>query len=503
MGLFIILLVCVIGQVMNGPLPPSIQIKFPGLTKLAGGEETWSPNLRGAPSSITNINPDSDIPMMEGDILIHPRGRSAINCVSCLWPKSADGTVLIPYNLSSGYSQQQVSLFQNSLQEFHTLTCIRFVPRTTEKDFISILSTGGICASFIGRIGGEQQVYLDSGSCMSRGTIQHELEHNVGFFHEQSRSDRDDFVTIMTQFISPDKIGNFDKMDTNNVGLEYDYGSVMHYPGNAFSNTSGQATIVPKPNPSIPIGQRIGLSPLDVSKINRLYQCDDSGLLLNSANGTVTSANYPSTYPNNSTSVWLIRTPSGQVSLQFIAFDVQFSTDCVSDYIKIFDGPSEASPVLLDRTCGMGLIPQLISSTSQMLIEFVSDTSITATGFKATYTAVQCGGAFYAPGKNFTSPGYPAAYSPNMNCIWKITAPAGYKISLTLHDFMMESAPNCKYDSLSIYDGADTSSVLMVKYCGTKSARTFNSTGNAQITVYILSCVRAPNSLFISFIKGF
>lgn len=40
-----------------------------------------------------------------------------------------------------------------------------------------------------------------------------------------------------------------------------------------FSNTTGKATIVPIPDASVHIGQRQGLSNLDVAKINKLYNC--------------------------------------------------------------------------------------------------------------------------------------------------------------------------------------------------------------------------------------
>ncbi|CAH2326741.1 vomeronasal type-2 receptor 26-like [Pelobates cultripes] len=467
MGIYIILLLCVIGPVLNVPLPPNLQIMFPNLKTL-----------------------DSKIPTIEGDILIHPSGRSAINCASCLWPKSANGAVIVPYNLSSSYNTQQVSLFNSSMQEFHTLTCIRFVPQTTEKDFLNIVATGD-CSSFIGKVGGGQVVNLAASGCMSKGTIQHELEHNLGFYHEHSRSDRDDYITIMTEYISPG-IHQFICLSTNNLGLEYDYGSVMHYPRYAFSNSSGNNTIVPKPDPSVPIGQRYGLSPLDVSKINRLYQCDVCATLLNTIKGTLTSANYPSAYPQNSRCVWLIRIQSGKDTeviykksrSTFNAFDVQSSPGCVSDYIKIYDGPSKTSPLLLDRSCGSGVVPLLMSSASQMLIEFVSDGSLSATGFKATYTSdsgLQCGAIFYALANNFTTPNFPYNYPPNMNCIWKIIAPAGYKIKLTLKNLVLEDAfaNSCSYDSLSIYNGLDTSLGPSQILCGIISSRTVYSAGNS------------------------
>ncbi|XP_075700638.1 embryonic protein UVS.2-like [Rhinoderma darwinii] len=244
----------------------------------------------------------------EGDILI-PSGRSAIKCKGCLWPKSSDGTVIVPYTLSSKYSNWHRNLFNTSMQEFEKRTCVKFVPRTAEKDFLNIGSSGG-CTGYIGRVGGSQFVGLAINGCMYKGIIQHELNHALGFYHEHTRSDRDDYVTIMYENISPDETENFDRQDTNNLGLAYDYGSVMHYDKYAFTINAGQPTIVPKPDPNVPIGQRDGLSVLDVAKINRLYQCNVCATLLNNNTGSLTSANYPSAYPNNANCVWLIRTPS-------------------------------------------------------------------------------------------------------------------------------------------------------------------------------------------------
>ena len=38
------------------------------------------------------------------------------------------------------------------------------------------------------------------------GTVQHEMLHALGFFHEQSRTDRNDFVTINLDNVEEGKI---------------------------------------------------------------------------------------------------------------------------------------------------------------------------------------------------------------------------------------------------------------------------------------------------------
>ncbi|KAG8544589.1 hypothetical protein GDO81_022217, partial [Engystomops pustulosus] len=183
--------------------------------------------------------------------------------------------------------------------------------------------------------------------------------------------------------------------------------------------------------------------------------------------GVFTSANYPSPYPHKSNCVWLIRTPAGQVALQFSAFDIQSSGSCAYDYIKIYDGPSKSSPVLMDRTCGSGieLVPLMVSSSNQMLVEFVSDETVANTGFKATYTAIQCGGAYYASTKTFSSPGYPSNYAPYLDCGWIITAPAGYKITLSVKDFAVETETKCSFDYLAVFDGPNILYPMIGKYC--------------------------------------
>ena len=59
------------------------------------------------------------------------------------------------------------------------------------------------CYSKVGKQQAKEQVVSLDDGCIHRGTIMHELMHVVGFWHEQSRTDRDDFVIILVNNISP------------------------------------------------------------------------------------------------------------------------------------------------------------------------------------------------------------------------------------------------------------------------------------------------------------
>ncbi|KAK2718961.1 hypothetical protein QYM36_006092 [Artemia franciscana] len=174
-----------------------------------------------------------------------------------------------------------MAIIEASFEEYHTKTCVKFVPRTDETDYIDIQSEQTGCWSYVGRIGNVQVVNLQTpecefcGSCVRyTGTPIHELMHAIGFFHEQSRWDRDDYVTIFEENIDSDKLNNFDKYEEDRItafGQPYDWGSVMHYSEYAFSN-NGEPTIVSKPE-GTPLGNDEGLTDVDAAKINAMYNC--------------------------------------------------------------------------------------------------------------------------------------------------------------------------------------------------------------------------------------
>ncbi|CAJ0961239.1 unnamed protein product [Ranitomeya imitator] len=164
--------------------------------------------------------------LKEGDVAVDLR-RNARKCNTCKWPKNANGIVPVPYTIDSQYSASEVSLINDALKEFEVMTCVQFVNRISEADYLSI-EPGTGCWSYIGRILGKQTVSLARPSCMVYGVIQHEAMHNIGFFHEHTRMDRDNYIDILWQNMDKAYYSNFDVADGNTFSIPYDYASVMH-----------------------------------------------------------------------------------------------------------------------------------------------------------------------------------------------------------------------------------------------------------------------------------
>ncbi|KAG7272247.1 hypothetical protein CRUP_001525 [Coryphaenoides rupestris] len=221
---------------------------------------------------LTSNNGSSEF-LLEGDLVL-PTTRNAMKCwnSNCLWRKSSNGLVTIPYTVSSAFPSRDKSKIENAMKAFHQRTCIRFVPRRNQNDHISFENRDG-CYSSLGRTGGRQVLSLNRQGCMYYGIIQHEINHALGFQHEQTRSDRDQYVRINWQNIEPRMAYNFHKQNTNNLNTPYDYSSIMHYGRTAFSIQYGRDSITPIPNPRVQIGQRKGMSRTDIRRINRLYKC--------------------------------------------------------------------------------------------------------------------------------------------------------------------------------------------------------------------------------------
>ncbi|XP_031562135.1 uncharacterized protein LOC116297953 [Actinia tenebrosa] len=245
------------------------------------------------------IDEGKEIPnLIDGDILVSDQMKEDLNNDASqiskrnaqrnrnyLWSGST-----VPYEIDSTLTDK-TDLINQALNEYHTLTCIKFVQRTNQQYWIKFVKKTG-CWSFIGRqfsSPGAQEVSLGDG-CYYKNTIVHEVMHALGFWHEQSRSDRDKYVEIYWENIKPEKESNFIRYGSDvidNLGVNYDFKSIAHYKANAFSrNGAITLTALGDPQNTKNVGPGDTLSELDVIKIDRLY-CRESTSLGLQAGGPI------------------------------------------------------------------------------------------------------------------------------------------------------------------------------------------------------------------------
>ncbi|XP_078586715.1 astacin-like metalloendopeptidase [Branchiostoma floridae x Branchiostoma japonicum] len=383
------------------------------------------------------LSANSDTNMFEGDIPQTTTSRNGIRDVSKVWASR-----VIPYELKAGdFSSSEQSVIQQAMNEYEVRTCISFVPRTTETDYLYVQKGSG-CWSYVGVQGGRQDLSLGNG-CVYIGIAIHEFMHAAGFWHEQSRFDRDDWVIIQWENIQEGKEHNFNRyseVDVSGLGVDYDYGSVMHYSATAFSS-NGSPTIVARVSGAPSLGQRSGFSDTDVAKLNTLYSChmpvgwsdwtewspcddtctktrqrfcsDPNGCTGHSvetqdcpwpcqvgihpdcgqyyfggAFGEITSPMYPGNYLDAATCRYLVNATAGStVTISFQTFDVESHTSCGYDVMRVYDGEDTSSPVLASM-CGSTRPAPITSSGDRLMIEFVSDASVNGQGYVIQYTTV-------------------------------------------------------------------------------------------------------------------
>ncbi|XP_060939720.1 neuropilin-1a-like [Limanda limanda] len=209
----------------------------------------------------------------------------------------------------------------------------------------------------------------------------------------------------------------------------------------------------------------------------------------------LTSPGYPGAYPPSQACVWVITAPEpGQKIL--INFNPHFDLedrDCKYDYVEVYNGGDELSP-MLGKFCGKIAPSPIVSSGSQLLIKFVSDYETHGAGFSVRYevfkTGPECSRNFTAPRGVIKTPGFPEKYPNNLDCTFMIVAPKMSEIVVEFDSFDMEPDTTpppgavCRYDWLEIWDGFPAVGPHIGRYCGpTSPGRVISYTGILSMTI--------------------
>lgn len=211
--------------------------------------------------------------LFEGDIVIpgnNSDDRTAVTEDRLLWPGGK-----IPFVVESSLGRH-TEMIQEAIEEIESKTCVRFIPRSMERDYITIFRGSG-CYSAIGRMRRAQPVSLGYG-CLYKGTMVHELLHAVGFYHEHSRSDRDIYIDVFTENAKQDAVTQFEKLKSwqNRLLTPFDMESVMLYGSHAFARAPGLLTMLAKDGSHLTeVYDKPGLSAADVIRVNKLYNCSN------------------------------------------------------------------------------------------------------------------------------------------------------------------------------------------------------------------------------------
>lgn len=210
-----------------------------------------------------------------------------------------------------------------------------------------------------------------------------------------------------------------------------------------------------------------------------------SGLTtLTAASGTFEDGSSINDYTNNLSCTWLIQ-PSGatSITLNFSSFNT-----APNDVVNVYDG-SSASANLIGTYSGLNQFPApIISTGGSLFLEFITNSSITESGWDANYTSTSpptatCSGltTLTAATGSFDDGSATANYTDNLSCRWLIQPTAATTVTLNFSAFNTETTN----DIVNIYDGNTTSATLLGTFSGTAIPSAITSTGGRMLVEFI------------------
>ncbi len=159
---------------------------------------------------------------------------------SRLWPNR-----VVPFDFDSGVTAGQKTVFYAAMNawsnSFPGTMTISFRARSGEAGYVHFIVSDpgfvGGSTSYVGYSGGQVSITIHP-SAVATFLIAHEIGHALGLWHEQSRPDRNSFITVNYGNIQSGYSSQFDIKSPQATFGTYDYDSIMHYFACAFSACS-------------------------------------------------------------------------------------------------------------------------------------------------------------------------------------------------------------------------------------------------------------------------
>ncbi|XP_041821186.1 procollagen C-endopeptidase enhancer b [Chelmon rostratus] len=124
---------------------------------------------------------------------------------------------------------------------------------------------------------------------------------------------------------------------------------------------------------------------------------------LTKSQGSVKTPNWPnSNYPAGISCSWHISVePSNVIEVKFVKLDLEPDTYCRYDYVALFNGGERDNSRRIGRFCGDRAPGTIVTNGNELLVQFVSDLSVTSDGFMAHYASVPRGSRTPTAGGDF------------------------------------------------------------------------------------------------------
>ena len=165
-----------------------------------------------------------------GDIVIPVEAAYDGTYTQSFWP---DG--IVPYSFNGNVDATNQQRVVEAMAEWEAVADLTFIDISVPSplDGSIVFNNSTVNNSEVGYQGTPQIINIvDWGN---KFTIVHEIGHALGFWHEQSRTDRNTYVTIHSDRVRDGSIHNFYTESSSGAYGPYDFDSVMHYKQCAFS----------------------------------------------------------------------------------------------------------------------------------------------------------------------------------------------------------------------------------------------------------------------------